>query len=118
MHDDKFAIQTILFLELYRTFMVIRQWIDFFIDPVIDHHCLWHFLACKAFFNSLHQITLNCDNKITAFVTELIKLHYCTCDKLAFTVADRKNLFRAKVLDIVNVLSVFYPFSLYTKQAA
>ena len=118
VHNDKLAIQTVLLLKSQNLLIILIQWIDFvLINPVVNHDCLRNFLSLETVLHRLHQITANCDYKVAAFAAELVKPHHGIGDKLALGVANSQHLLRIEVLNVVDVLGVFYPLAPNSQQA-
>ena len=88
------------------------------IDPVINHDGLRDFLSLKSAFYRLNQIAANCDNQVTSFAAELVKPHHGIGDDLALGVTYSQHLLRVEILNVIDVLSVFYPLAPDTQQTA
>ena len=112
IHDDELAIQTVFLFEGQNLFVILIQRIDFvLIDPVVDHNCFRDFLTLEAILYRFHQIAADCNYKVTTLAAELIEPHHSICHQLALGIANGQYLLRIKVLNVVDVLSVFYPFA-------
>ena len=119
IHDDELAIQTVLLLESGYSLVIRFQRIDFvLIDPVVDHDGLRDFLSFESAFYRLNQISTNCDDQVTSFAAELVEPHHSIGDEFALGIANSQHLFRIEVLNVIDVLSVFYPLAPNTQQAA
>lgn len=114
VHNDKFAIQTVLLLESNNFLIALIQRIYLvLVDPVVYHNGLRNFLSLETVLHRLHQITTDCDHKIATLAAELVEPHHGIGDKLALGVANRQYLLRVEVLNVINVLSVFHPLAPY-----
>lgn len=112
VHDDELAIQTVFFLESNNSLIALIQRIDLvLINPVVNHNGLRNFLSLETVLYRLHQITADCDHKVTALAAELVEPHHGIGDELTLSVADSQHLLRVKVLNVINVLCVFYPLA-------
>ena len=119
VHDDKLAIQTILFLESRYSLVIRFQRVNLvLIDPVVNHDSFRNFLTLESSFYRLNQISANRDDQVTSFAAELVEPHHSIGHKFALGIANGQHLFRVEVLNVVNVLSVFYPLAPDTQQAA
>ena len=76
------------------------------------------FLTFETFLHCFHQITTDCDHKVAALAAELIKPHHGISDKPTLGIANSQHLLRVEVLNVIDVLSVFYPFTPNTQQTA
>ena len=81
------------------------------INPVVNPNGLRNFLSLETVLYRLHQITADCDHKVTALAAELVEPHHGIGDELTLSVADSQHLLRVKVLNVINVLCVFYPLA-------
>lgn len=105
-------IQTVFFLESNNSLIALIQRIDLvLINPVVNHNGLRNFLSLETVLYRLHQITADCDHKVTALAAELVEPHHGIGDELTLSVADSQHLLRVKVLNVINVLCVFYPLA-------
>ena len=119
IHNDKFAIQTVFFLEGKNLFIILIQRINFvFINPVVDHNGFRDFLTLEAIFYRFHQIATDCNYKVTALAAELVEPHHGISDNLALGIANSQYLLWVKILNVINVLGVFHPFTPNAQQAA
>ena len=119
IHNDELSIQTVFLLEGQNLFITLIQWINLvFIDPVVDHNRFRDFLTLESSFYRLNQISANRDDQVTSFAAELVEPHHSIGHKFALGIANGQHLFRVEVLNVVNVLSVFYPLAPDTQQAA
>lgn len=106
------GIQTVFFLESNNSLIALIQRIDLvLINPVVNHNGLRNFLSLETVLYRLHQITADCDHKVTALAAELVEPHHGIGDELTLSVADSQHLLRVKVLNVINVLCVFYPLA-------
>ena len=109
---EKLLIQTVFFLESNNSLIALIQRIDLvLINPVVNHNGLRNFLSLETVLYRLHQITADCDHKVTALAAELVEPHHGIGDELTLSVADSQHLLRVKVLNVINVLCVFYPLA-------
>jgi AcrR family transcriptional regulator len=77
----------------------------------MEDNGLRNFLSLETVLYRLHQITADCDHKVTALAAELVEPHHGIGDELTLSVADSQHLLRVKVLNVINVLCVFYPLA-------
>ena len=113
----RMRIQTVFFLESNNSLIALIQRIDLvLINPVVNHNGLRNFLSLETVLHRLHQITADCDHKVTALAAELVEPHHGVCDKFALGVANSQHLLRVEVLNVVDVLRVLQPFAPDTQQ--